>query len=119
MPGGLGFKDIENFNLALLGKQVWRLIHNKNSLFFFYKVFKAKYFPNFSVLDEDVNLKGSFAWQSIMKARRVVKLGSRWRIGDGKSVLIRGNKWLPDVHFSRVISPLRNIPINTHMSEHL
>lgn len=44
-----------------------------------------------------------------------MKLGSRWRIGDGKSVLIHCNKWLPEVHFSRVISPLRNFPSNTHV----
>ena len=71
--GGLGFKDIENFNLAMLGKQVWRLLHNKDSLF--YKVFESKYFPNCSILDDGVKVKGSFAWQSILKTRRVVRLG--------------------------------------------
>ena len=94
--GGLGFKDIENFNLAMLGKQVWWLLHNKDSLF--YKVFKSKYFHNCSILDDGVKLKGSYAWQSILKAFRIVTLGSRWRIGDEKSVLIHGDKWLPDLH---------------------
>ena len=63
----IGIKDLEQFNLSLLGKQVWRVIHNTNSLF--YKVFKAKYFPNCSILDEEVKTHGSYVWQSILKAR--------------------------------------------------
>ena len=42
----------------------------------------------------------------------VVQNGSTWRIGDGHQVRIRGDKWLPDKHSSRIISPQRNLPSN-------
>ena len=34
----MGFKELAKFNDAILAKQVWKLIHDKNSLF--YRVFK-------------------------------------------------------------------------------
>ena len=88
-------------------------MHNKDS--HFYKVFKSKYFSNCSILDNGVKVKGSYAWQSILKARRVVRLGSKWRIGDGKTVRIHGDKWLPNLQSSHVISPQKNFPNNTRV----
>ena len=109
--GSLGFRDIKNFNLALLGKQVWRHVHNMES-FYSIKSSKAKFFPNCSVLDSEVKLTGSYAWQSILKARTVVQWGSAWCIGDGRQVRIRGDKWLPDLHSSRILFPQTNLPNN-------
>ena len=78
--GGLRFRDI---NLALLGKQVWQHVHNMES-FYSIKSSKAKFFPNCSVLDSEVKLTGSYAWQSILKARTVVQRGSAWCIDNGR-----------------------------------
>ena len=64
-------------------------------------------------MDEGVKTNGSYAWQSILKARQVVDMGSYWRIGDGRSVLIRGDKWLPGLHHSKVLSPQNHFPMNT------
>ena len=46
--GGLGFKDIEAYNKALLGKHIWRILTKPNLLLS--KVMRARYFPKDSIL---------------------------------------------------------------------
>ena len=100
--GGLGFKDLCKFNKVMLAKQVWRLIHDKESLF--YKVFKAKYFSNKSIF-EAKSSTGSFAWKSILWSRDLIEKGSFWRIGNGNSVRIYTDAWLPSPK-GRISSPM-------------
>lgn len=45
----MGFQTLKDFNLHLLAKQCWRLIHELESLWA--KVIKGRYFPNCSFLD--------------------------------------------------------------------
>jgi hypothetical protein len=46
--GGLGFRDIHVFNLAMLAKQGWRLIQNPDSLCA--RILRAKYFPHGDIM---------------------------------------------------------------------
>ena len=60
-----------------------------------YLVLKARYFPNCDYLNVELGPKPSFAWGSIIVAQSVVKAGYRWQVGDGFSVRIWLDKWLP------------------------
>ena len=58
--GGLGFKEIQSFNRALLAKHIGR-IRKPNLLSS--KVLKAKYFPNSRIQDCKVTKNASWFWQ--------------------------------------------------------
>ncbi|XP_065630904.1 uncharacterized mitochondrial protein AtMg00310-like [Quercus suber] len=104
--GGLGFKELAKFNDAMLAKQVWRLINDKNSLF--YHVFKSKYFPNGTIFYAKQSY-GSYAWKSILKSRKGISMGAKWRVGDGLSISIFKDKWLPNALGGRVIGAVQGV----------
>lgn len=84
--GGMGFKSLKEFNMALLAKQRWRLQQKQNSLA--YCVLKAKYFPTWKFSQATLGNNSSFTWRSIMLAQVVVNHGLRWRIGNGEKVRV-------------------------------
>lgn len=95
LVGGMGFKVLAVNSDSLLAKQAWRLIHDKTSLF--YKVFRARFFPNKTIMEAIDSRMGSYAWRSILKGR-VVLQGARWRVGNGESINIWQHHWLPRKH---------------------
>ncbi|KAE8675718.1 hypothetical protein F3Y22_tig00111648pilonHSYRG00320 [Hibiscus syriacus] len=69
--GGLGFRDLYSFNLALLGKQFWCFIKEPDSLVA--SVFRAKYFPNGDILHATLKDMSSFAWKGLYRTLQDLK----------------------------------------------
>lgn len=101
--GGMGFRDLRSFNLGMFGKQVWRIIHFPNSLLS--RIFKAKYFSHDDILNICAKSNSSFTWKSICSAIDLVKHGIRWRIGNGDSVDIWHDNWIPRDYLLKLITP--------------
>jgi hypothetical protein len=90
--GGLGFRDISSFNIALLAKQGWRIMTEPSSLLA--RILKAKYFPTCHFLKAKQGHRSSYSWQSILKASWILKRGCLWNIGNGHNINIWEDKWL-------------------------
>ena len=97
--GGLGFRELRSFNLALLAKQGWRLQTNSTSLFS--RVYKAKYFPHCSFTEAKVGRNLSYAWRSLMAAQSIIQRGMRWQVGDGNKIRVWHDKWVLDLQHTR------------------
>ncbi|GLT73741.1 hypothetical protein SLA2020_455780 [Shorea laevis] len=91
--GGLGFRALHEFNLAMLAKQGWRLLVNPTSLAA--RVMKAKYFPRSNFLQAELKPLCSLTWRSIWSSIWLLQCGCKRLIGNGRDTKIWGDPWLP------------------------
>ena len=92
--GGLDFRDMELFNLALLTKQAWRILQEPASLSA--RILKAVHYPGgHDFLDADLGSSPSRIWHSIVNGREVLKEGLIRRIGMRETTTIWTTNWLP------------------------
>ncbi|XP_015956845.1 uncharacterized protein LOC107481144 [Arachis duranensis] len=91
--GGLGFKDLRIQNLALLGKQFWRLVTQPTSLLS--KILRGKYFSNGNAITAEIGVLPSWGWRSILEGRKIVEKGLNWAVGTGENIRTFEDPWLP------------------------
>jgi hypothetical protein len=103
--GGMGFRDFHSFNLAMLAKQVWRLIKDPGSLCA--RVLQAKYYPEGDILKAGPKAGSSFTWQSIVAGVTTFKRGYIWRVGNGEHINIWNDPWIPNSPSKKIFSARR------------
>lgn len=91
--GGLGFRDFRDFNLALLAKQVWRLLTSPQSLLA--RVLKGRYYRHSNPLRTGKANSPSFGWSSLMAAKPVLANSLRRTIGTGAETKVWEDVWIP------------------------
>lgn len=90
--GGLGFWDMESFNLALLTKQAWRITTRPELIMS--RIIKARYYPGASFSCAELGDRPTLTWRSILLARPHLEAGLRRRIGNGLQTFVWGDTWL-------------------------
>lgn len=83
---GLGFRDLEAFNAALLCKQIWRVITRPNLLMS--KIMKYKYFPNGDIFDAISKAGDSWVWKNLNESKVLLKEGCSQQVGNGVRIKV-------------------------------
>ncbi|KAK4381987.1 hypothetical protein Sango_2916000 [Sesamum angolense] len=66
LQGGIGFRQLHMFNLAMLAKQLWRIHCFPDRLLS--QVLKARYFPHGNMFEASLSRRPSYTWRSLMAA---------------------------------------------------
>ncbi|KAG5523350.1 hypothetical protein RHGRI_035240 [Rhododendron griersonianum] len=93
--GGMGFRNYRAFNEALLARQGWRLLMNKDA--YWARFFKGIYFPKSSFLQASRGSRASWAWLSLLHGRNLLFKGLRWQVQDGKNIDFWNDAWIPSL----------------------
>lgn len=101
--GGLGFRDLQSFNDALLAKLSWRILSKPNCLLA--KILLGKYCHTSKFLDSQVPTSSSHGWRGICIGRDLLKTQLGRVLGDGKSTSLWYDPWLSLTAPSKPMGP--------------
>ena len=92
--GGLGYRDLHMFNLAMLARQAWRLIQSPDSLCA--RLLRAKYWPDGDLFAAKEGPGISYTWRSLLRGLKALEKGMIWRVGNGQQIRIWDDPWIPE-----------------------
>lgn len=101
--GGLGFREIEEFNDALLAKHTWRLLKDPSSLLG--QTLLNKYCRYEDLLYVSAPGSASHGWRGILAGREIIKKGMGWVVGSGETIKIWSDDWLSTEKQERPVGP--------------
>lgn len=102
--GGLGFRDIQTFNHALLAKIGWRLHTNPDCLLA--KVLMGKYCHKTTFQKAQANSSISHGWRGILRGRDLLVEHLGKAIGDGESTSVWNDSWIDPATNLKPVGPV-------------
>ena len=113
--GGLGLKDIQRFNTALLAKIPWRMLTNPNCLLA--RVLLGKYCQNDKILRVEPIKTSSHGWRGILAGRDLLVEHLGKVVGDGSSTKIWGEPWISTDHAMLPFGPVKQDESDLYVSD--
>lgn len=90
--GGLGLRDIQVFNQALLAKQAWRILKNLSSLMS--RILLGKYCNNKAFLEVKQPATCSHGWRGIINGRDLLSKHLGKAVGNGDTIKVWKDSWI-------------------------
>ncbi|XP_040363945.1 uncharacterized mitochondrial protein AtMg00310-like [Rosa chinensis] len=91
--GLMGFRDLQDFNQALLAKQGWRIPTNPSAVWA--RILKARYFPLDTFFIARKGSSASWLWSSLLHGRDLLTSNVAWQIENGLHVPVWHSNWIP------------------------
>lgn len=99
---GMGFRDLTDFNTAMLTKTSWRLQNESDSVWS--QIMKGLYYPRGSPMNAKKGVRPSWAWANILTGCDMLQEHGIWRVRKGNRIRSFKDAWIPGINGNRIQS---------------
>lgn len=113
--GGLGLRDIQLFNQALLAKLAWRIVTEPSCLLA--RVLLGKYCHGKHFLEVDSPQACSHGWRGILHGRNLLTENIGKAVGNGQTIRLWKDSWMSLEKKQKPIGPIREADLDLTVSD--
>lgn len=92
--GGLGIRNLKQFNRALQAKHIRRIFNTTGE---WRDILKYKYVANINFrqfISRDLDPRGSNIWNGIMRTKSIAFEKAKWKLGNGENINFQHDEWI-------------------------